>query len=160
MKKTWKTIAFLIAVLFAFFGCANDGGDSSLPQAPDTIQEGYIRINFKGNADCLWIWNDFDGSELEKLGSWPVGINFTHSNGGFVCVDLKLADEPQSLGMIPIKGGEGLTEDIIFNFPSRYNEIFIQAKDTQAYISSDMNTIAKGIYAATFTDGTDRKSVV
>ena len=154
MKKTWKTIAFLIAVLFAFFGCANDGGDSSLPQAPDTIQEGYIRINFKGNADCLWIWNDFDSSELKKLGSWPVGVNFTHSNGGFVCVDLKLADNPKSLGMIPIKGGEGLTEDIIFNFPSRYNEIFIQAKDTQAYISSDMNTIAKGIYAATFTDGT------
>lgn len=154
MKKKLKFIAFLLAVLFTFFSCANDGENSSLPQASDTIQAGYIRINFKGNADCLWIWNDFAGSELEKLGSWPIGIKFTHSNGGFVCVDLKLADNPKSLGMIPIKGDTGLTGDIIFNFPSRYNEIFIQANDTQAYISSDMTTIAKGIYAASFTDGT------
>ena len=118
MKKKLKFIAFLLAVLFTFFSCANDGENSSLPQASDTIQAGYIRINFKGNADCLWIWNDFAGSELEKLGSWPIGIKFTHSNGAFVCVDLKLADNPQSLGMIPIKGDTGLTKDIIYNIPA------------------------------------------
>ena len=123
MKKIiTKLLPFIAIILALFISCSNDVTDdsSSLSSAPATINDGYIRINYKGDADCLWIWNDFDGSELSKLGSWPEGVKFTHKNGDFVCVDLKLAANPKTLGMIPLKNGENLTGgDVIFSFPTR-----------------------------------------
>ena len=158
MKKIiTKLLPFIAIILALFISCSNDVTDdsSSLSSAPATINDGYIRINYKGDADCLWIWNDFDGSELSKLGSWPEGVKFTHKNGDFVCVDLKLAANPKTLGMIPLKNGENLTGgDVIFSFPTRYNEIFLQGGDTVAYVASDMQTLPNGISSAEFTDGT------
>ena len=158
MKKLIaKLLPFVATILALFISCSNDVADdsSSMPSAPATINDGYIRVNYKGNADCLWIWNDFDGSELSKLGSWPEGVKFTHKNGDFVCVDLKLAANPKTLGMIPLKDGESLTGgDVIFSFPTRYNEVFLQSGDTVAYIASDMKTLPNGISSAEFTNGT------
>ena len=158
MKKLIaKLLPFVATILALFISCSNDVTDdsSSMPSAPATINDGYIRVNYKGNADCLWIWNDFDGSELSKLGSWPEGVKFTHKNGDFVCVDLKLAANPKTLGMIPLKDGENLTGgDVIFSFPTRYNEVFLQSGDTVAYVASDMKTLPNGISSAEFTNGT------
>ena len=158
MKKIIaKLLPFMATILALFISCSNDVADdsSSMPSAPATINDGYIRVNYKGNADCLWIWNDFDGSELSKLGSWPEGVKFTHKNGDFVCVDLKLAANPKTLGMIPLKDGENLTGgDVIFSFPTRYNEVFLQSGDTVAYVASDMKTLPNGISSAEFTNGT------
>ena len=37
MKKNFKTVAFLVSVVFAFFGCASDGGGGNPEVAPGTI---------------------------------------------------------------------------------------------------------------------------
>ena len=37
MKKNFKTVAFLISVVFAFLGCASDGGGENPEVAPGTI---------------------------------------------------------------------------------------------------------------------------
>ena len=160
MRKIRNVISALYAIMifFATISCSNSSNDdhSGLPPAPATIEEGYIRVNFKGNADSLWIWNDFDKSELDKQNGWPNGVKFTYSNGDFVAVDLKLASNPTLLGMIPLKGSENLTgADVIFYFPRRYNEVFLKAEDKNAYVKSDMKTIAKGVSSAKFTSGTE-----
>ena len=156
LKKLVKFIlTSVLAGVFVFTSCPNgtDTG-STLDPAPEVIPEGYIRINYKGDADCLWIWQDFDTEEMAKLGSWPDGIKFAYQNGDFVCVDLKLAENPSFIGMIPISNGNSLTGDVIFYFPGRYNQIYLQKDDTNAYVSSDMKTIAEGISGASFTSGT------
>ena len=37
MKKNFKTVAFLVSVVFAFLGCASDGGGGNPEVAPGTI---------------------------------------------------------------------------------------------------------------------------
>ena len=61
MKKiVTKLLPFIATILALFISCSNDVADdsSSMPTAPATINDGYIRVNYKGDADCLWIWND------------------------------------------------------------------------------------------------------
>lgn len=155
MKKLEKLlgISILLAASFGILSCAGDSDDPpSKQQAPETIPSGYIRINYYGNADCLWIFNDFDDSEKAKQGGWPSGIKFTYQNGDFICVDLKLAESPSILGMIPLKGETKLSKgDVIFKFPNSYNEIFLKADDTTAYVSKDWE-LPEGISSAEFTD--------
>ena len=116
MKKIINFIFAISLVAGLFVGCNNSislGEDFNgevnsravLPNAPETIEDGYIRINFKGDADNIWIWNDFDPTELSQCSNWEKdSLPFEYSNGDFVCVDLKLAENPKSLGMIPRKG--------------------------------------------------------
>ena len=53
-KNVLKTLLTLIAVFSVIFvGCATGNNDESIP-------EGYIRINYQGDADNIWIWGDFD----------------------------------------------------------------------------------------------------
>ena len=168
MKKIINFIFAISLVAGLFIGCNNSvtlGDDecsqitntrAALPDAPDTIEDGYIRINFKGNADNIWIWNDFDATEVSKCKNWDNDrLLFTHKNGDFVSIDLKLADNSKSLGMIPRKGTSKLVPgDCLFNFPMRYNEIFIKENDSTVYVDSSCTKQAEGLLSAKFTSET------
>ena len=168
MKKIINFIFAISLVAGLFIGCNNSvtlGDDecsqitnsrAALPDAPDAIEDGYIRINFKGNADNIWIWNDFDATEVSKCKNWDNDrLLFTHKNGDFVSIDLKLADNSKSLGMIPRKGtSKSVPGDCLFNFPMRYNEIFIKEKDSTVYVDSSCTKQAEGLLSAKFTSGT------
>ena len=168
MKKIINFIFAISLVAGLFIGCNNSvtlGEDeyskitnsrAVLPDAPETIQDGYIRINFKGNADNIWIWNDFDATEVSKCSNWDKDrLLFTHKNGDFVSIDLKLADNSKSLGMIPRQGTNKLVPgDCLFNFPMRYNEIFIKASDSTVYVDSNLTKQAEGLLSAKFTSET------
>ena len=169
MKKIINFIFAISLVAGLFIGCNNSvtlsddecsqitNSRAALPDAPDTIEDGYIRINFKGNADNIWIWNDFDATEVSKCKNWDNDrLLFTHKNGDFVSIDLKLADNSKSLGMIPRKGTNKLVPgDCLFNFPMRYNEIFIKEKDSTVYVDSSCTNQAEGLLSAKFTSGTE-----
>ena len=168
MKKIINFIFAISLVAGLFVGCNNSvtlsddecsqitNSRAVLPDAPDTIEDGYIRINFKGNADNIWIWNDFDAIEVSKCKNWDNDrLLFTHKNGDFVSIDLKLADNSKSLGMIPRKGTDKLVPgDCLFNFPMRYNEIFIKENDSTVYVDSSCTKQAEGLLSAKFTSGT------
>ena len=167
MKKIINFIFAISLVAGLFIGCNNSislGEDFNgevnsravLPNAPETIEDGYIRINFKGDADNIWIWNDFDPTEVSKCSNWDKDrLPFEYTNGDFVCVDLKLAENPKSLGMIPRKGTEKkVPGDCLFNFPMRYNEIFIKASDSTVYVDSNLTKQAEGLLSAKFTSET------
>lgn len=76
MKKLFSIFcsAFLLMAMLLTFGCNSDSGGSdeettTLNPAPETIAEGYIRVNYKGSGNwTLWIWKDFDETETEKVG--------------------------------------------------------------------------------------------
>lgn len=168
MKKIINFIFAISLVAGLFIGCNNSvtlsddecsqitNSRAVLPDAPDTIEDGYIRINFKGNADNIWIWNDFDATEVSKCKNWDNDrLLFTHKNGDFVSIDLKLADNSKSLGMIPRQGTNKLVPgDCLFNFPMRYNEIFIKEKDSTVYVDSSCTKQAEGLLSAKFTSET------
>ncbi|MBQ5849194.1 MAG: hypothetical protein IIW49_09815, partial [Treponema sp.] len=169
MKKIINFIFAISLVAGLFIGCNNSvtlsddecsqitNSRAALPDAPDTIEDGYIRINFKGNADNIWIWNDFDSAEVAKCVNWNTDkLPFESKNGDFVSIDLKLAENSKSLGMIPRKGTNKLVPgDCFFNFPMRYNEIFIKEKDSTVYVDSSCTKQAEGLLSAKFTSGTE-----
>ena len=161
MKKIGKTFALLacaIPLWLGFVACSNDDDDSgkSLAAAPEKIPEGYMRVNLKGDADYLYIWGDWDVTELAKA-SWPKGPSFCYSNGSFIAVDVKLAANPSTVNMIATKSdGTKVTgkSDIVFKFPGRYNEIFLKADDETVYVKDDLTTQASGLASASLTSDT------
>ena len=150
-KNVLKTLLTLIAVFSVIFvGCATGNNDESIP-------EGYIRINYQGDADNIWIWGDFDSAEVAKCGNWDTDkLPFESKNGNFVYVDLKLASNPKVLGMIPRKGTSNLAgSDIMFYFPMRYKEIYLKPGSTAVYVDSNLTKLAEGLLSANFTSGTE-----
>ena len=150
-KNVLKTFLALIAVFSVIFvGCATGNNDESIP-------EGYIRINYQGDADNIWIWGDFDSAEVAKCGNWNTDkLPFESKNGNFVYVDLKLASNPKVLGMIPRKGTSNLAgSDIMFYFPMRYKEIYLKPSSTAVYVDSNLTKLAEGLLSANFTSGTE-----
>ncbi|MDE5898319.1 MAG: hypothetical protein K2H09_03520, partial [Treponemataceae bacterium] len=160
MKLRKWILAALACAAVLFAGCANDSsGDSGspLPDAPAEIADGYIRVNYKGSGSKyrLWIWGDFAAEEIASYGSsWPNGKPFMYSKDGFICVDVKLADKPASVSMLVYDtSNAGQSPDTEFNFPARYNQIFLFPDDGTAYISADKG-LPKGVSAAMFTSDT------
>ena len=150
-KNVLKTLLTLIAVFSVIFvGYATGNNDESIP-------EGYIRINYQGDADNIWIWGDFDLAEVAKCENWDTDkLPFESKNGNFVYVDLKLASEPKVLGMIPRKGTSNLAgSDIMFYFPMRYKEIYLKPGSTAVYVDSNLTKLAEGLLSANFTSGTE-----
>lgn len=139
MKKIFKIFSIL-ALTSLLFSCADGLSesenktsqfsrgaiDSSLPK----VEEGYLRINYLGKtATDLWIWDDFDKSEIEKCSSWTSsGVLKTGTNGDFVYFDVKLSSSPALVSFIvrsePSDAGK-LTGNMTFLFPSKYPEIFV-----------------------------------
>lgn len=152
----------LLVSLFTSIACKTNSSDVNepsfvLPAAPETIKDGYIRINYKGSGDWnLWAWKDFDKSEVDKCSAWPNGIKVMYQNGDFICWDLKLAENPSVLGLIVVNDsgtkGSG-NSDIFFYFPQRYNEIFLTSDGT-IYIDSALKTKPVGLVSATLTSET------
>lgn len=164
MKKL-KLFAMLALLVCGttFMACSTDSSDSDepkivLPSAPETIESGYIRINYKGSGDWnLWAWKDFDETEVNKCTKWPDGIKVMYQNGEFICWDLKLAENPSVLGLIVVndKGDKGAgNDDIFFYFPQRYHEIFI-TDDGTIYIDSALTTKPVGLVSATLTSASE-----
>lgn len=160
--KLFATLALFVCGL-SFMACSNGSSDSNepdfvLPIAPETIEDGYIRINYKGSGDWnLWAWKDFDESEVTKCSAWPKGIKVMYQNGEFICWDLKLAENPSVLGLIVVNDGgtKGSGDsDIFFYFPQRYNEIFL-TDDGTIYIDSTLKTKPVGLVSATLTGETE-----
>ncbi len=162
-----KLKLFTILALFVygvtFISCSTDSSDSdepkvALPSAPETIESGYIRINYKGSGDWnLWAWKDFDETEVNKCKNWPDGIKVMYQNGEFICWDLKLAEKPSVLGLIVVndKGVKGAgDDDIFFYFPQRYNEIFL-TDDGTIYIDSELTAKPVGLVSATLTSASE-----
>lgn len=162
MKKFFSIFCsvFLLMSLLLTFGCNSDSGSSDeettiLNSAPETIAEGYIRVNYKGSGNwTLWIWKDFDETETEKLGDWPNGVPVMYQNGtDFICWDLKLAENPSVLAMIVVNsaGAKGSgSADLFFYFPKRYNEIFI-TNDGKIFVDAALTKEAIGVSSATIT---------
>lgn len=136
-----KTIALMLTALLTLgiglSGCSDPGtptdknGMSVDPNLP-SVQEGQIRINCAyPKAQNLWVWDDFAASEVDKCKSteWNTSdaVTLTGTNGDFKYFDVKLADNPKQVSFIirSAKGDNKLTEDLIFSFPNKYNEIYV-----------------------------------
>lgn len=158
--KLFGLVAMLVCGL-VFTACDNgssggDGSDIVLPDAPVTIESGYIRINYKGSGKwSIWVFNDFDKTEIAKCAEWPDGIPVMYQNGAdFIAWDLKLAENPSVLGMVVVNSagvkGTG-NADVLFYFPQRYNEIFL-TDDGTIYIDSALTTKPVGLVSGTVTN--------
>ena len=163
MKKLFKIFSIL-ALTSLLFSCADGltesenktsqfsrgAIDSSLPK----VEEGYLRINYLGKtATDLWIWDDFDKSEIEKCSSWTSpGVLKTGTNGDFVYFDVKLSSSPVLVSFIvrsePSDAGK-LTGNMTFLFPSKYSEIFVNASGI--YIDAECTKQASGLANAIIT---------
>ena len=172
--KVLLTSMLAIFMCFALVGCGENagGGDNSdnpslgsgdsytIDETLPPPAEGYIRINtLSTNADNLWIWNDFDSEATSKCTSWDAagsGYPITGTNGSFVYADIKLIDAPEQLGFIIRKGSTKLSgdADVIFIFPSKYNEIFLKNGNGTIYVDKDLTKLPKGLASATITDET------
>ena len=139
-----KTIALMLTALLSLgiglSGCS-DGINSNPGTSTDkngmsvdpnllSVQEGQIRINCAySNAQNLWVWDDFAASEVDKCADWNTSdaVTLTGTNGDFKYFDVKLADNPKQVSFIirSAKGNNKLTEDLIFIFPNKYNEIYV-----------------------------------
>ena len=139
-----KTIALMLTALLTLgiglSGCSD--GINSNPGTPTdkngmsvdpnlpSVQEGQIRINCAyPKAQNLWVWDDFAASEISKCEDWNTSdaVTLTGTNGDFKYFDVKLADNPKQVSFIirSAKGDNKLTEDLIFIFPNKYNEIYV-----------------------------------
>ena len=141
-----KTIVLMLTALLALgiglSGCSD--GINSNPGTPTdkngmsvdpnlpSVQEGQIRINCAyPKAQNLWVWDDFAASEIAKCPSdgWSTSpaVTLTGTNGDFKYFDVNLADNPKQVSFIirSAKGDNKLTEDLIFIFPNKYNEIYV-----------------------------------
>ena len=141
-----KTIVLMLTALLALgiglSGCSD--GINSNPGTPTdkngmsvdpnlpSVQEGQIRINCAyPKAQNLWVWDDFAASEISKCPSdgWSTSpaVTLTGTNGDFKYFDVNLADNPKQVSFIirSAKGDNKLTEDLIFIFPNKYNEIYV-----------------------------------
>lgn len=158
--KLFGLVAMLVCGL-VFTACDNgssggDGSDIVLPDAPETIESGYIRINYKGSGKwSIWVFNDFDKTEIAKCAEWPDGIPVMYQNGAdFIAWDLKLAENPSVLGMVVVNSagvkGTG-NADVLFYFPQRYKEIFL-TDDGTIYIDSALTTKSVGLVSGTVTN--------
>lgn len=166
MKKLLKKCAMFLAIgalIFNFVGCKsnddddNSGSSPSLPSASAEIPAGYLRVNMEGSGSYyLWAWKDIDSSESAKCTSWSDGgIPFDHSNGGFSCVDIKLADPASVVGLI-VKSRDGNTKysgdsDVIFYFPKKYNQIYFKKGSGTVYLDSSFTKEPVGTSNATIT---------
>ena len=141
MRKTIVLmLTSLLALCIGLSGCSdginsNPGtstdknGMSVDPNLP-SVQEGQIRINCAyPNAQNLWVWDDFAASEISKCKDWNTSdaVTLTGTNGDFKYFDVNLADNPKQVSFIirSAKGNNKLTEDLIFIFPNKYNEIYV-----------------------------------
>lgn len=141
-----KTIVLMLTALLTLgiglSGCSD--GINSNPETPTdknvmsvnpnlpSVQKGQIRINCaNSNAQNLWVWDDFAASEIAKCPSdgWSTSpaVTLTGTNGDFKYFDVNLADNPKQVSFIirSAKGDNKLTEDLIFIFPNKYNEIYV-----------------------------------
>ncbi|HAH60776.1 MAG TPA: alpha-amylase [Treponema sp.] len=161
MRKVLSLFMFLLLCAGMLAGCANtsgsgDGEGTTLPDASETIADGYFRINYKSSAANLrvWVWDDVATSCADAGRSWPDGFALDHKNGDFVCTDLELADNPQKVSMIVINSsGTKLTgsADISFLFPQKYNEVFFNAGSNVVYINRELTKQAMGLQSAEIT---------
>ena len=157
MKKTIVLmLTSLLALCIGLSGCSD--GINSNPETPTdkncmsvdpnlpSVQEGQIRINCAySNAQNLWVWDDFAASEIAKCPSdgWSTSpaVTLTGTNGDFKYFDVNLADNPKQVSFIirSAKGDNKLTEDLIFIFPNKYNEIYV-VDDKIMVTTSDKST--------------------
>ena len=141
-----KTIALMLTALLTLgiglSGCSDginsnpgtptDKNEMSVDPNLPSVQKGQIRINCAySNAQNLWVWDDFAASEIAKCPSdgWSTSpaVTLTGTNGDFKYFDVNLADNPKQVSFIirSAKGDNKLTEDLIFIFPNKYNEIYV-----------------------------------
>lgn len=160
MRKVLSTALAIAAAALLLAGCANasssGSSSSSLPAASSTIEDGYFRINYKSTSSDLavWVWDDVATSCSAAGRTWPDGFALDHSNGDFVCTDLKLASDPQTVSMIIIdKSGNKLTgsSDISFVFPQKYNDVYFDSGKNTVYINKELTKQAMGLKSAQIT---------
>ena len=157
MKINRMLIAVLFSALVAVFVSCSDGGssdgDSSTTTDLPAPKNGYFRINYLGNASELWLWDDFDETEIAKCTNWDsAGFPMSGKNGSFSYADIKLAESPVQVSFIVRSepGDKGnLTGDLQFLFPSKYSEVFVKGKTI--YIDKDCTQVAKGLVSAVIT---------
>ncbi len=157
MKKI-KYLALLFTALSVLIASCSNGNDSdsnepSVDESLPPVAEGYIRINYLGkNAKDLWIWNDFDSSEISKCSNWTSqAVPFYEKvNGNFKYADIKLAENPTQISFIvrsePSDDGK-ITDNLSFLFPSKYSEIFVKGKNS-IYIDKECTKKASGLISA------------
>lgn len=166
MKKLLKKCTYFFAIgalIFNLAGCKNNddddnsGGSPVLPNTASEIPKGYLRVNMEGfGSYYLWAWKDVDPSESAKCTSWSDGgIPFDHSNGGFSCVDIKLADPASVVGLI-VKSRDGNTKysgdsDVMFYFPKKYNQIYFKKGSGTIYLDSSFTKEPVGTTYAIIT---------
>ena len=125
-------------------GTSTDKNGMSVDPNLPSVQEGQIRINCAyPNAQNLWVWDDFAASEVDKCADWNTSdaVTLTGTNGDFKYFDVNLADNPKQVSFIirSAKGNNKLTEDLIFIFPNKYNEIYV-VDDKIMVTTSDKST--------------------
>lgn len=166
MKKNvlkWLLPLFCV-VAVSILGCKigsddEGGGEAKIDESLPKPEKGYLRINtLDTTATDLWIWNDFDPSATAFCKGWTEkAFPITGKNGDFVYADIKLQDAPQQVGFIlrsrPDDKGK-LTNDVIYVFPAKYNEIFLKKGSETIYLDPAFTKEPSGLASALITDET------
>lgn len=146
--------AFALSVILSACPAPHTQSGHAVNENLAPAEEGYIRINYLGNsAKNLWLWDDFDDSELSLCTNWDSssGKLVSGPNGDYTYTDIKLKAEAKRISFIVRGTGTSkLTGDITFIFPYKYSEIFLNS-DGDIYIDKDLTQKASGITGAIIT---------
>ena len=124
------------------------------------LEAGYFRINFTGTTIpmYIWIWGDFDSSEISKCTAWgDKAFPLTGKNGDFFAFDIKLVDNPAQVNFIILTDGWKKLSgdaDITFKFPQKYKEIWVDTTG-KIWVDTEQTKEPAGLLSASITGGNE-----
>ena len=124
------------------------------------LEAGYFRINFTGTTTpmYIWIWGDFDYSEISKCTAWgDKAFPLTGKNGDFFAFDIKLVDNPAQVNFIILADGWKKLSgdaDITFKFPAKYKEIWVDTTG-KIWVDAAQTKEPAGLVSASITGGNE-----
>ena len=177
MKRIINSVFALIVSILFLIGCDGATEDNNktddkktnqkLEAGNDAPENGYLRIHWNGvqaNAGdsttwSVWVFNDVEVQSGSNGEAWPDGYFFTHCDDFGLYLDVKLATNPQSVGLVVVNragGAKGSSDtDVIFKFPKKYNEIFIKNGSNTVYVDKNLTKEPAGLVSASITAGNE-----
>lgn len=173
MKRIINSIIALIASILFLIGCEpsssssskkdNSGGGQKLEAGNAAPEDGYLRIHWNGvqakagefTTWSVWVFRDVETPSGSNGETWPNGFKFTHCDDFGLYIDVKLIDNPQSVGIVVVDSAtekKGSSDkDVEFKFPKKYNEIYIKNESNIVYVNKELTEEPKGLVSGTIT---------
>lgn len=157
LKKHFKKLVLaLLAIvsMIALTACGSSGGGDNggevTPIPANTVRVHYNRTAGDYDNMTLWLFKD----TTFKNGAWPNGMKATGKDTFGVYYDVPLNASPSLIGFVPVNSTIGDASkdagDHIFQFPKKYNEIYVFQGDINCYIDANKH-LPLGIVSAEIT---------